>query len=91
MEIYLYASSLLVRKGDFYESFEGVNLSGPMKHHSVVAIMMVFAAVLGIGVLGNGFTGSASGSLFGTSTILSVACAILAIGVLIVAGLQTTR
>lgn len=63
-----------------------------MKHRSVVIIMMVFAAVLGIGVLGSSLTGNVSGSsLFGASTVLSVAAALLAIGILIVAGLQTTR
>ena len=53
-------------------------------------VVLVFAAVLGVGLLGGGLTGEASGSGFPVtnSTVLSVVAAVLAIGVLIVAGLQ---
>ncbi|PIN76167.1 hypothetical protein COV18_00535 [Candidatus Woesearchaeota archaeon CG10_big_fil_rev_8_21_14_0_10_37_12] len=55
-------------------------------------VVLVFAAVLGVGLLGGGITGQATGGLKVTSgTILSVIAALLAIGVLIVAGLQQKR
>ena len=56
-------------------------------------VVLVFAAVLGIGLLGGSLTGQATGaSLPVTSgTVLSVLAAILAIGVLIVAGLQQPK
>jgi hypothetical protein len=58
-------------------------------------IVLVFAAVLGVGLLGNqgGLTGQVSGSNIPITngTILSVVAALLAIGVLIVAGLQQPK
>ena len=64
-----------------------------MKHYSALLIVLVFAAVLGIGMLGGSLTGNASGaaSVLGNSTVLSVGAALLAIGVLIVAGMQSAR
>mgnify|MGYP001615299521 CR=1 FL=1 len=64
-----------------------------MKHFSALTITLVFAAVLGIGLLGSGLTGDVSGAglPIARSTVLSVGAALLAIGVLVVAGLQTTR
>lgn len=63
-----------------------------MKHYSVISIVLVFAAVLSIGVLGGGLTGNASGaSVLGNSTVLSVGAALLAIGLLIVAGMQSAQ
>jgi len=56
-------------------------------------VVLVFAAVLGIGLLGGGLTGRVSGSLLAVNngTVLSVLAAVLAIGVLIVAGLQQSK
>ena len=56
-------------------------------------VVLVFAAVLGIGLLGGSLTGRASSSLFAVNsgTVLSVLAAVLAIGVLIVAGLQQSK
>jgi hypothetical protein len=54
-------------------------------------IILMFAAILSVGLLGQGnLTGQATGSslVVTNGTILSVIAAILAIGVLIVAGLQ---
>ncbi|MBI4146341.1 hypothetical protein HY489_03310 [Candidatus Woesearchaeota archaeon] len=60
---------------------------------AVWIVVMVFAAVLGIGLLGGGLTGQASGANLPVTngTVLSVLAALLAIGVLIVAGLQQTK
>ena len=60
---------------------------------SAWVVILVFASVLGIGLLGSGLTGQASGaSLVVTNgTVLSVIAALLAVGVLIVAGLQQTK
>jgi len=58
-------------------------------------VILAFAAVLGIGLLGNsgGLTGQATGSAIPVTngTILSVIAAVLAIGVLVVAGLQQSK
>jgi len=58
-------------------------------------VALVFAAILGVGLLGQrgGLTGQASGAALPVTsgTILSVIAAVLAIGVLIVAGLQQNR
>lgn len=57
----------------------------------VYAVMLVFAVVIAVGLLGPGATGgvSAAASIPVTSgTVLSVLAATLAIGVLVVAGLQ---
>lgn len=56
-------------------------------------VILVFAAILGVGLLGGGLTGQASGSVIPVTngTILSVLAAVLAIGVLIVAGLQQNK
>jgi len=56
-------------------------------------VVLVFAAVLGIGLLGGSLTGQATGAqiVVTNGTILSVIAAILAIGVLIVAGLQQSK
>ena len=65
-----------------------------MKYPMVITIMFVFAAILGIGLLGGGgLTGNASGAsaVLGNSVVLSVGAALLAIGVLIVDGLQSSR
>lgn len=53
-------------------------------------IVLIFGAVLGIGLLGGGITGKATaGAIPVTSgTVLSVIAAVVAIGVLIVAGLK---
>ena len=53
-------------------------------------IGLVFAAVFGVALLGGGLTGQATGSAvpITNGTILSILAALLAIGVLIVAGLQ---
>ncbi len=56
-------------------------------------VILAFAAVLGVALLGQGsLTGQAIGSqvVVTNGTILSVIAAVLAIGVLIVAGLQQT-
>lgn len=56
-------------------------------------VLLVFAAVLGVALIGQGnLTGQATGSVIPVTngTILSVIAAVLAIGVLIVAGLQQT-
>lgn len=53
-------------------------------------VILVFAAVLSIGLLGGGLTGKAAVSTIPVTsgTVLSVVAALMAIGVLIVAGLQ---
>ena len=53
-------------------------------------VVLVFAAVLGVGLLGGGLTGQASGASLPVTngTVLSVMAALLAIAILIVAGLQ---
>jgi len=57
---------------------------------TALIVVLVFAAVLGVGLLGGGLTGQASGYAIPITngTVLSVIAAVLAIGVLIVAGLQ---
>lgn len=57
---------------------------------TALIVVLVFAAVLGVGMLGGGLTGQASGSAFPITngTVLSVIAAVIAIGVLIVAGLN---
>jgi len=57
---------------------------------TALIIVLVFAAVLGVGMLGGGLTGQASGSALPITngTVLSVIAAVIAIGVLIVAGLN---
>ena len=80
LAIYLYFALFLLKRGDF------------MKAPVAWIVVMVFAAVLGIGLLGGGLTGHASGGIPSSNgTVLSVLAAILAIGVLIVAGLQTGK
>lgn len=61
-----------------------------MKSSGVWIVVLVFAAVLGIGLLGGGLTGQASGANLPVTngTVLSVMAALLAIAVLIVAGVQ---
>jgi len=56
-------------------------------------VILVFAAVIGVGLLGGNLTGQATGSAipFTSGTVLSVIAAILAIGVLIVAGLKQNK
>jgi len=58
-------------------------------------IVLVFTAVLSVGLLGQrgGLTGQAAGAgiPITSGTILSVIAALLAIGVLIVAGLQQSK
>lgn len=53
-------------------------------------VVLVFAAVLGIGLLGGGLTGQATSSIIPAvnGTMLSIVAAVVAIGVLIVAGLK---
>lgn len=60
---------------------------------ATLIVVLVFAAVLGVGLLGGGLTGQASGSAIPITngTVLSVIAAVLAIGVLIVAGLQQAK
>jgi len=55
--------------------------------------MLVFAAILGVALLGGGLTGQATASAIKVTngTVLSVIAALLAIGVLIIAGLQQGR
>lgn len=64
-----------------------------MKSSGVWIVVLVFAAVLGVGMLGGGLTGQASGANLPVTngTVLSVMAALLAIGVLIVAGVQQGR
>lgn len=61
-----------------------------MKNPIVWMVILVFAAVLGIGVLGGGLTGQAISSNIPVTngTVMSVIAAVVAIGVLIVAGLK---
>lgn len=61
-----------------------------MKTSGVWIVVLVFAAVLGVGLLGGGLTGQASGANLPVTngTVLSVMAALLAIAVLIVAGVQ---
>lgn len=53
-------------------------------------VVLVFAAVLAVGLLGGGVTGNvpAQSIPVNSGTVLSVGAAVLAIGVLIVAGLK---
>lgn len=62
-------------------------------NYAAWVITLVFVAVLGIGLLGPGLTGQAAGASFTVTsgTVLSVIAALLAIGVLIVAGLQQAK
>ncbi len=64
-----------------------------MKSSGVWIVVLVFAAVLGVGMLGGGLTGQASGANLPVTngTVLSVMAALLAIAVLIVAGVQQGR
>ncbi len=57
---------------------------------TALIVVLIFAAVLGVGMLGGGLTGQASGSALpiANGTVLSVIAAVVAIGVLIVAGLN---
>ena len=57
-------------------------------------VLFVFAVILGVGLLGKGsLTGNATGSLIPISSgmLLSIVAAVLAIGVLIVAGFQEVK
>jgi len=56
-------------------------------------VILAFVAILGIGLLGPGLTGQATGGVLKITngTILSVGSALLAIGVLIVAGFQENK
>ena len=56
-------------------------------------VTLVFVAILGIGLLGPGLTGQATGYSFVVTygTVLSVIAATLAIGVLIVAGFKQSN
>jgi len=61
---------------------------------AVWVVVVMFAAVFGVFVLGRGgLTGEATGTVFSVanSTVLSVIAGVIAIGVLIVAGLQQSR
>lgn len=60
---------------------------------TALLVTLVFVAILGVALLGGGATGQATGASFPITngTILSVLAALLAIGVLIVAGLQQTK
>ncbi len=66
-----------------------------MKFHPMAWIVtVVFAVILAVGLLGKGnLTGGAIGSIvpINSGTVLSVVAAILAIGVLIVAGFQEVK
>jgi len=64
-----------------------------MKNIAGWIITLVFVAILGIGLLGPGLTGQATGHSFVVTngTILSVVAAVLAIGVLIVAGFKQSK
>jgi len=65
-----------------------------MKNPTILVVTLVFAAIIGIALLAqpNALTGGASGSVSTTSgTVLSVVAAVIAIGVLIVAGLQQQK
>lgn len=65
-----------------------------MKMNGVALLVtLVFVAILGVALLGGGLTGQATGPSFPVTngTILSVIAALLAIGVLIVAGLQQSK
>lgn len=65
-----------------------------MKNPTILAVALVFAAIIGIALLAqpNALTGGASGSVASNSgTILSIVAAVLAIGVLIVAGFQQQK
>jgi len=66
-----------------------------MKNPTILVVTLVFAAIIGIALLArpNALTGGASGvSLTANSgTVLSVIAAVLAIGVLIVAGLKQQK
>ena len=61
-----------------------------MKNPLGMLVMLVFAAILGVALLGGGLTGQATASQLQVTngTVLSVIAALLAIGVLIIAGLQ---
>ncbi len=61
-----------------------------MKNPFVWMIVLVFAAVLGISFLGGGLTGEATSTSLPVTNgaMLSVIAGVLAIGVLIVAGLK---
>ena len=72
----------------------------PVRNHRFVipavwVVLLAFGAVLGVGLLSQsgGLTGQATGSGIPVTsgTILSVIAAVLAIGVLIVAGLQQNK
>jgi len=57
-------------------------------------VVLIFVVILGVGLLGQGnVTGQATGSPIPITngTVLSVIAAVLAIGVLIVAGLQQSK
>ncbi len=62
---------------------------------TMMIVVLVFAAIMGVALLArtNALTGGASGIPVATNsgTVLSVVAALLAIGVLIVAGLQQQR
>ena len=65
-----------------------------MKNPTILAVTLVFAAIIGIALLAqpNALTGGASGAVATSSgTILSVIAAVIAIGVLIVAGFQQQK
>ena len=61
-----------------------------MQSFGLWIVVLVFAAIIGIGLLGGSLTGQVSGSSLPSANgmVLSVMAALLAIGVLIVAGLQ---
>jgi len=54
------------------------------------SVVLVFGAILGIGLLSGGLTGEVTGAgvTLTSGTLLSVGAAVLAVGVLIVAGLK---
>ncbi|MBW2969895.1 hypothetical protein KY309_01080 [Candidatus Woesearchaeota archaeon] len=56
-------------------------------------VILVFAAIIGVGLLGGSVTGQAAGGFIPVTsgTILSVIAAILCIGVLVVAALRQNK
>ena len=65
-----------------------------MKNPTMMIVVLVFSAIMGIALLArpNALTGGASGiPVTNSGTVLSVIAALLAIGVLIVAGIQQEK
>lgn len=59
---------------------------------TALVVVLVFAAVLGVGLLGGSMTGQAFTAIPVTNgAVLSVIAAVLAIGVLIIAGIKQSK